>query len=244
MHFVLCKIISKLNRSYPFSLPVLSFFPSRHPDYVLFGLENGQIRVSKLNQTSLTTIDTITAHDKYKGRITALKFIPHQSNLFSTGADGNIFLFKWNMKLPALPTQKQYSIESDLNQLPNVSDIVDREHLTLEQEKEKKLLNERKDIANTKKTKMLEIIGSLKIEFNAVKERNRKLPKDLQLTPADFELDGRITEHLQDEFNRNMQLVRRKLAYDVEKIKLIKSKVENYLVDNLKDWPIHLLGVR
>lgn len=198
-----------------------------------------------MNQTTLTGFEIITAHDRYSGRVTALNVAHDHNYLFSSGADGNIFSYKFKTEFFAPSSSYEHSNKVDLDHLPNVNDIFDAtSRPSLEQEKEKKLLNERRQIANMKKTKMLEIIGSLKIEFNAVKERNRKLPKDLQLTTDDFELDERITEYLQSECNRSLQLVRRKFAYDVEKIKLMKSKIENYLVDNIKCWPIQLLGVR
>lgn len=186
---------------------------------------------------------TIRLHDNISGMISALCTSFDQKHLFSVGLDGNIFTFKLNLNVP--PNAKEIEPQAfEFIDPVKISDITDPQFLSLEDQKQKNYRDERTRIINEKKSQMLEVLGMLKSDFSDVQNRNHLLPDSQKLSPVELELDTRITLDLEGDFQRQSGLVRRKMAFDVQKITLLKSKVENFLVNNLECWPIELLAIR
>lgn len=188
-----------------------------------------------------TNSSTISLHNSSYGSITAMSQSYDGEHLFSVGLDGNIFSYK--LKLPyfgdiyeTMPMQFKKPLDTD--------DIHDVNFLSLEQKKQKDYKDERTRFVDEKKSQMLEVLAILKLDFAAIKTRNEALPPTQQLSNEELELDERITHDLQKDFERQMNSVRGRMAFDVEKSKLLKNKVENFLTNNLECWPIEVIGIR
>lgn len=161
--------------------------------------------------------------------------------LFSVGLDGNIFSFKSKSNLSKdiverLPGKFLKPLQTD--------DIVDTAFLSLEEQKKKSYRDERNRFVNDKKSEMLEVLEILKMDFVALKARNDVLPIKQRFSSDELELDDRISQNLSEEFQRKMEMIRRRMAFDVEKSRLLKNKVENFLTTNLECWPIEVLAIR
>lgn len=80
-------------------------------DYHILGMGDGKIRVNKIkeNWRDLSEYWLLSMHDNFFGRIPSIKFSFDKKILFTIGADGNLFSYKWNLpvvgvKIPAPPS--------------------------------------------------------------------------------------------------------------------------------------------
>lgn len=180
-------------------------------------------------------------HDNYNGRINHIAMSFDKKYLFTVGNDGNIFSYKWREQFEAPasahPTPIQLPIEP-------VVDIDDPEMLSLEDQKQKNNADIRLRIANERKDGVLHILSDYELQFRDILRRNKELPSRQQVEQHETELDNRITEIVQNNFNAQMNIVKRKLAFDVEKCKLLSKKVAEYFIEPLDTFPIQLLSIR
>lgn len=191
-------------------------------------------------------LQSLQMHDNINGQVTSLGVSFDNKYLFSTGSDGNIFVYKCNLKqsVAEYHNDQMQKIDWSLLAIPQITDIFDSNSLSLEQEKQKAVANEKSLKVNTRKAEILEIIGQLKNEFDQIKKRNYRLPESMQLTSTALEIDQRITEDLQHEFDQQMEMVRKEQSAEIKKIQLFKSKIDEVLLSNIECWPISLLGIR
>lgn len=70
-------------------------------EYLIIGMGNGKIRINfcKENWRDLSDYWLLSMHDNFFGRIPAIKFSYDNKFLFSIGADGNLFVYTWNLPL-------------------------------------------------------------------------------------------------------------------------------------------------
>lgn len=126
----------------------------------------------------------------------------------------------------------------------HVVDIMAASHLSLEEQKKQSHRDERIHLINKKKSQMLEVLAMLKDDFASIKSRNDALPESQRLCAENLELDRRITEDMEKDFARAMDLMRSKMAFDVEKSRLLMDKVETCMTSNLECWPVAVRGIR
>lgn len=70
-----------------------------HENYLIFGMGDGQIRINRCreeNWRDLSDFWTLSMHDNFFGKIPKIVFSFDKRFLFSVGADGNLFAYKWN----------------------------------------------------------------------------------------------------------------------------------------------------
>lgn len=64
------------------------------------------------------------------------------------------------------------------------------------------------------------------------------------ISQSDFELDSRIIEDLEEELDEHMQLMHRKLAFQVEKSTIGINKLQDIFINSLKSLVIPIYGIR
>lgn len=96
---------------------------------------------------------------------------------------------------------------------------------------------------NRKKSETLEMINSLRMEFELVNERNSRLPVAMQLNEADFEIDSRITEDIRAEIDRQTEADRIEHLVEMNKIRSQWTKIDRVLLNNVECWAISLLAI-
>lgn len=58
-----------------------------------------------------------------------------------------------------------------------------------------------------------------------------------------FKLDNRITKHLEDRMQENLDLTKRKMEFEVEKSKVLMEKMLNHFIKPLGRYPIVVKGI-
>ena len=161
--------------------------------------------------------------------------------LFTGGADGNLFFYRWNRPMRAVQALMPRSPQPPDEGIEDITDICS---LSLEEEKQKSDHDRRLEIALARKSEVMQIIAKCKEEYDALIKRNRALPVSQQIPYSELELDPRITQSLQKRFDSEMELVRRKKAFEVEKVKLAGEKLRKYYLEPLESYPIEVIGVK
>lgn len=74
-------------------------------------------------------------------------------------------------------------------------------------------------------------------------ERNEKLLYSQRISEEELEIDPRITEYINSQMEAKTNLVKRKLAYEVEKSTIRLQKIKKFLIDPLDLFPIRVKGI-
>lgn len=193
------------------------------------------------SDSDFAEIQTINLHNNLYGRITSIGVSFDHRFVISVGLDCNIFTFQLNSSMHA--TKQSEKITNFVEPLP-CADIHDPQHLSLEEQKKQNHRDERIHLINKKKSQMLEVLAMLKEDFSSVKNRNDALPESQRLAASEMVLDNRISDDMARGFAREMEFMRSKMAFEVEKTKLLKHKVETLMISNLEGWPIMIRGIR
>lgn len=201
---------------------------------------DGSLRINRLKEdfTDLTDYWILNMHEKH---IYAMNFSYDRKTLFTGGADGNLFSYKWNVSQSSI-TAPQRIPAKKIERL--VEDITDICFLSLEEEKQKADHDRRMEIALNRRKEVLKVIASCKDQFEMLIKRNKALPASQMIPYEELELDDRITGNLQNRFDEEMDVVKRKKAFDVEKARVGGEKLEDYFLKPLDSFPIKVLGIR
>lgn len=70
-----------------------------------------------------------------------------------------------------------------------------------------------------------------------------KLPNSQMISDPDLELDTRVTEHINEIFQNKLDLIKRKLAYDLERSDVQMKKLLKYLTDPVDLHPLTVRGI-
>ncbi|XP_058463045.1 cilia- and flagella-associated protein 44 isoform X2 [Malaya genurostris] len=211
-------------------------------NYFIFGMSDGSIRVNRCKSDfrDLSDYWTLNMHYNLGGKVTGLAFSYDYRFLFSVGTDGNLFAYKWNADVIPIEPEKTKPLKIDE---PCVDDILDAEYLSLEEQKLKQESDRKAKVLNDKKNEILANVATYKKQFEALLARNEALPESQKIPMEAFSLDDRITEDLERELQAEMDLVRRKTAFDVEKARLTGEKLRNFFLDELESIPAEIKAV-
>ncbi|XP_035917499.1 cilia- and flagella-associated protein 44 isoform X1 [Anopheles stephensi] len=215
----------------------------RDTNYTIFGTGNGAIRVNRTKRDfrDLSDYWTLPMHDNRTGRITALAFSHDFSHIFSVGEDGNLFAYRWYGEgepfhaVPPKPLEKS---------VKRVFDIDERDYPSLEEQKAKQERDRLAKIVSDRKEAVLQTVAEHRTRFEALLERNRALPEAFRIPVTDFVLDERIMDDLREQLEAELGLVHRKMAFDVEKVRIAAGKLERFFLEPLESYPIEVLAVR
>lgn len=210
----------------------------------MLGLQNGAIRINcvKENFRDLTDYWQLNMHSNNNGNITAIKSSFDNRFIFSAGVDGNIFRYRLNIDRPDDVSDLLQPIPISLD-IDEIVDIIDPECLSLEQEKQKQNSDAHQKIIDKRKRRVRDIIGQYEADFRGITKRNKNLLKSQQIALDQFELDDRISEHVQQEFQELLEIERRKIAFDIEKTKIRSKKVTSAFLSSAQNLPISVDGI-
>uniref|UniRef100_A0A182SMS0 Cilia- and flagella-associated protein 44 n=1 Tax=Anopheles maculatus TaxID=74869 RepID=A0A182SMS0_9DIPT len=212
-------------------------------NYTIFGTGDGALRVNRTKRDfrDLSDYWTLPMHDNRTGRITGLAFSHDFSHIFSVGADGNLFAYRWYGEgepfhaVPPKPLEKS---------VKRVFDIDERDYPSLEEQKAKQERDRLAKIVSDRKDGVLQTVAEHRKRFEALLGRNRALPEAFRIPVTDFVLDERIMEDLRDQLEAELGLVHRKMAFDVEKVRIAAGKLQRFFLEPLESYPIEVLAVR
>ncbi|XP_055624931.1 cilia- and flagella-associated protein 44 isoform X2 [Toxorhynchites rutilus septentrionalis] len=214
-----------------------------HNSLMIFGMGDGSIRVNRMKNDFRDWSDywTLNMHNNLDGKVTGMTFSYDQRYLFSVGTDGNLFSYKW-FDDAVLPTPAKTSpLEKEVT---CVDDIDDPTSLSLEQQKIKQENDRKAKLANDRKNEVINKVAEYRKQFEEILKKNEALPESQRIPMDDFILDERITADLKQQLEAEMDLVRRKTAFDVERARLTGEKLKKFFLDELESIPIEVLGIR
>lgn len=216
-------------------------FKSFREQYLIFGMEDGRVRVNATTEDYLDLSDywILSMHDNLEGVIPTIFKSYDGRNLFSIGQDGSIFVYKWNG-----PSGIKITKPTSFVIPKSVSDIDFPEFRSLEQQKIKEEEDRQERIAIGQKEEIMTQLAKLQVRFNQILDLNAGLPESQKFSENDLELDSRITKSIVDAEEAELDLVHKKFAFEVEKAKLGREKVMKYFIDPVQNWPMEICGLR
>ncbi len=113
-----------------------------------------------------------------------------------------------------------------------MSDIENKDHYSIELEKQKSEYDKMMRKAEEKKMEVRRTIAKFRRQFKKLLEQNQDLPEHLQLERKEFEMDPGIRKELEKQTNDKIDLVRRELAWEAEKHQISLEKLKKRLVPN------------
>ncbi|XP_066257532.1 cilia- and flagella-associated protein 44 [Euwallacea similis] len=226
-------------------MEVSTYVYTHNEQYLIFAMQDGSIRVNKTNPkdyTDLSNYFSITMHDNRNGFVPKLCFSNDEKYLFSCGHDGNIFSYMFNPQEYDYPvTYSRYYRADHVCNI--VEDVETDQKLSLEEVKMKAEENKIQKLADEHKSKVRNILKTLKDRYKKLLLRNSELlpsqiiPRE-QLEPYDI-----VARYVDQIFHDKVNIVQRKLAFEVEKSKIQVTKLQNYFTDPCDGHPLTVQGI-
>ncbi|XP_037691493.1 cilia- and flagella-associated protein 44 isoform X2 [Choloepus didactylus] len=205
------------------------------------GMNNGAIRVYVLNKNDPSLTDMVhywhfSMHDNDYGCIKSISTSFDDRFLVTAGADSNIFVFSLFSELELekdikakVPTPR-FGIETEI--IPE--DIEDPKAYSIENARRKrehdKLMKEVEEIKAGKR----EQLKVLRNEFWKLLKMNEELPKHMQFTREDFDIDSKIRAEINRKTTYKIRRVEKELAWEKEKHHLGLMKLQSRFRDSLE----------
>lgn len=122
-------------------------------------------------------------------------------------------------------------------------DVDDANYMSLEQYKMKVQNELQLKKANTHKRQVIETLKALEKRYEILMKRNGKLPRSQQLTKEELVLDTRIIEEFENSLGEEMNLVKRKLAWNSEKSRWQYEKLQDYFIRPVEEQMTRVYGI-
>ncbi|XP_055326896.1 uncharacterized protein LOC129580473 [Sitodiplosis mosellana] len=213
---------------------------------VFFCLTSGKISVERFNYGEailFTDIFTLEMPRDFELESVHMLFTTDKMNLIVyNNSSGSIL--RYNLKLRSQNAENSNVYERCTVEHQLVDESAITNCLSLEQQKQLELENNRKIQVQKRKAEVLEIIAKLKNEFAAVKIKHAKLPSKFHLNATAFEIDRRITDDLKWRTQQKFKTIQAELLKKIEKIRTQADRMQQIYLDNLEHWPITITGFR
>lgn len=209
-------------------------------------MEDGTIRVNKYKSDDFRDLSDywkLSMHDNFKGYIPKMCFSFDEHYFFTCGADGNVFSYTFHPENDNFTDAKLTRLKLS-KRLPEIEDTEGYKTLSLEQMKVKAEDDRLEAVANKQKNEVLRRLKELKLKYDELRKRNSKLLLTQIIPREELEIDPRITKDLEDKLEADLNLVKRKLAFNVQKSALAMHKMLSHYVDELDTFPICVYGIR
>lgn len=237
------KLISKFKTN--IFLPKI-FYSSHNKRYLILAMQDGSLKLVKVNPDDwrdLSDYWQLSMHDNHNSFIPRMCFSHDEKYFFSCGYDGNIFSYRFypdddNYIKPSAKIQTA----PDVN-IIQVADVDGYKKLSLEESKIKAEQDRNDRVANRNRKIVFEKLLVLKGQFQVLLNRNNRLPTTQIIPREQLEIDPIITNHLDGKLTRDLELVQRKLAFDVEKSKIALTKLRARYIDPIDVFPITVTGI-
>ncbi|XP_064214804.1 cilia- and flagella-associated protein 44 isoform X1 [Tribolium castaneum] len=227
---------------------ISSFVYNYNRKYLIFAMENGEIRVNKIKDGDyhdLSDYWSLAMHDNQNGFVPNMCFSYDEKFFFTCGHDGNVFSYTFQPDDDDYIPPEDYPIVEERTSFPNsVPDEANYDKLSLEQASLKKEQDRIDRLAAKHREIYREKLRKLRERFFKLLKRNKKLLPSQMIPVEDLEVDKRVTDYLDYKLEEEQALVKRKLAFDVQKSELRMNKLRNYFIDNLCFIPLIVSGLR
>ncbi|XP_041988296.1 cilia- and flagella-associated protein 44 isoform X2 [Aricia agestis] len=182
----------------------------------------------------------LAMHDRYTGALTAVEFSPDAKQLYTSGADGNIFSFDVNFPEPLLPRSaaRFIPIPAEIKRITEPSSaeqLLSHEQLKRRQERDKLLA-----AAAAHTRRLQQRLAELAATYTDIVKANKMLPWSQQV---DVVLDARPLAALDDELTAAAELTRRRLAHPLAAAELRLRKMHARNIVQLDVFPFTLAAI-
>lgn len=209
-------------------------------------MQDGSIRINRVNPNNFRDLSNywkLSMHDNFNGFIPRMCFSYDEKYFFTCGYDGNVFSYTFH------PENNEYTkyVPARMKFTKKLRKLVDEDgytNLSLEEIKVKAEEDRKQKVANDHKKILREKIGHLKKRYKKLKDRNARLLPTQVIPREELEIDERITKDLQDTLDADLALVKRKLAFDVEKSTVGITKMLKHFSEDMDFFPITMTAVR
>ncbi|XP_026479521.1 cilia- and flagella-associated protein 44-like [Ctenocephalides felis] len=99
-------------------------------------------------------------------------------------------------------------------------------------------------VANERKSKVLATLASYRNALRKLFKRNRTLLPSQVIPIEDFEIDDRVTWDLDESLEMEMELVERKMAFDLAKSTRALEKAREFFIDPIRNLQIELRAIK
>ncbi|XP_060530871.1 cilia- and flagella-associated protein 44 [Cylas formicarius] len=227
-------------------LEISTYVYSHKKDFLIFAMQDGSVRVNKRNPNDFADLKdyfTISMHDNQNGFIPRLCFSYDERYFFSCGHDGNVFSYKFHPTDYSFPITKLRRIRTD-HTCSSIEEIETTEKPSLEETKIKAENDRIFKVATERKTAVREALKILKERYKKLLHRNTELLPSQSIPREQLEPDDRVSAHLKNVLDEKIEIVKRKLGYDVEKSRVKVNKLLSYITDPCDMHPnvIHGIG--
>lgn len=245
---ILKSAVLSISRKFLRKIYFTIFFSSHNRKYLIFAMQNGEIRVNKItdgNNHDLSDYWCLAMHDTQNGFVPNMCFSYDEKFFFSCGHDGNVFSYTFHPADDEYLPVENYPVVAERTSFPHqIHDEAHYQTLSLEQASLKKEQDRIDRLAAKHREIYREKLRKLRERFYKILKRNKKLLPSQIIPNEDLEVDQRVTEYLDNKFQEELALVKRKLAFDVQKSELRMMKLRKNFIDNLYHIPIIVTGLR
>ncbi|XP_033126041.1 cilia- and flagella-associated protein 44-like [Anneissia japonica] len=242
--------------------PITNITFSKNGQQVIFGFEDGSIRIQSVNQEGLKVKPnysqgdlsnlgphwTLTVHDNNYGKVTSVETSMDDRYIFTTGTDGNFFVYELMTQeqieeakaiaRAKIPSAKKEDLER------KADDIESKDHYSIEVEKQKAEHDKMMKLAEEKKVNVRRTIAKLRRQFKKLLDTNSDLPEHLQLERKEFEMDPEIKKDMERQTAQRIELVRKELAWETEKHQISLDKLKKRFKDELECERITVISIQ
>ncbi|XP_071957578.1 cilia- and flagella-associated protein 44-like isoform X2 [Antedon mediterranea] len=243
-------------------VPIRNITFSKNGQQVIFGFEDGSIRIQSINQdglkfkpntshgdlTGLGPYWTLNVHDNNYGEVTSVATSMDDRYIFTTGTDGNFFVYRLMTQeqieeakaiaKAKIPSARKEDIER------KVDDIENKDHYSIEVEKQKAEHDRMMKLAEEKKMNVRRTIARLRRQFKKLLESNADLPEHLQLERMEFEMDPEIKKDMERQTAQRIELVRKELAWESDKHQIALDKLKKRFKNELECERITVISIQ
>ncbi|XP_011307884.1 uncharacterized protein [Fopius arisanus] len=214
--------------------------------FIILGIQHGQLRICRVDPNNFTNFShhlCLPMHDYYHGYMKKILLSYDEQYLFTCGYDGNIFSYLVNFCEVDSSVKIQFeshdrtSVEIRGIQEKEVDDIRDVNYPSLEQVLITAESNRIMTVTKKNRDDMYHLLRNLTKDYQAIMERNKALIKSQQIPPSNFILDNRIVNDLNSQLKYEMDLITQRMAFKLEKSKLILKKLMDHFVSPITCLP-------
>lgn len=211
-------------------------------------MKNGEIRVNKIKDNDYRDLSDywcLAMHNNQNGFIPTLCFSYDEKYFFSCGHDGNVFSYTFHADDEDYISSKDFPRITKRTKFPeSLADEPNYNKPNLEQASLRKEQDRIDKLAANHCEMLREKLKTLRQRFHTVLKRNKNLLTSQIIPIEQLEVDFRVTTHLTRKLEEELALVKRKLAFDLEKSEIRMTKIRNHFIDNLAYIPIIVSGLK
>ncbi|KAK3913166.1 Cilia- and flagella-associated protein 44 [Frankliniella fusca] len=222
-------------------LEVSSFLFCMNNKYLFLGMGDGSLRCVRVKDDP-SDLSDYWRLGMHRGPVVGLALSPDNRTLYSAGQDGNLFMYAVHPEGGDAPAT--LSAPAAISPPAAAEELYGADVPTLEDQCAKSEQDRKMKAAAENLQRAEQALWGLADTYNNIVRRNRQLPASQQIPQSELELDPRITPSTRLALEAEADLLRRKLAFPLEKALLQYRKLADFYTDAVAGHGIRVYAVR